>query len=508
MAQVKIGPSFFSKAKNDYSSWQWAIVREALQNCFDAPKSNKVAVTVSSDANHTYFSFENNGKPMNEAELTGKLLALGESGKDGISSVGGFGKAKEVLYFCWASYLIESGSLQVMGCGGDYTLQHLLPKASRKGTYSQISIPGEHSANLCEQVRKFASCAKWGGELTLNGRLLKTNNHNGAKRREFDWATIYTNNSYAHRLVVRVNGVPMFTKYTSVDKTVVLELTGGSLAALAANRDSLRYEYSEKFDAFVAEMTTNKNTVFKMQDPVYTHYQGDKLGVEATSQVAALLKEIYEDTPDRSPAQAERAEQEGSYVGCDHAADFEKGEHSQQPAVAARHTTVKGSPKVNCNFIVRNSFYQDGSAMEIPAKYLPGTFDAYSQRIVKLWVGALVALHKMLGRSDEFSVGFVFDDSIEALYEVTPEYGLVYYINPTLLKTVGKKITLKPRYKLRKAGIYAILANAVHEYTHKEHGSHDEDYACRLTDYMGMVMAQFRSVRAAMYGRTSSRDKK
>jgi hypothetical protein len=34
--QVKIGPEFFAKAKNDYANWKWAIIREFMQNSMDA----------------------------------------------------------------------------------------------------------------------------------------------------------------------------------------------------------------------------------------------------------------------------------------------------------------------------------------------------------------------------------------------------------------------------------------------------------------------------------------
>ena len=35
-SQVQIGPEFFKKAKQDYSSWRYAFVRELMQNAIDS----------------------------------------------------------------------------------------------------------------------------------------------------------------------------------------------------------------------------------------------------------------------------------------------------------------------------------------------------------------------------------------------------------------------------------------------------------------------------------------
>ena len=93
---VKIGPSFFAKVFNDYSSWTWAFVREALQNGIDAPGSTEVRFEVQSGTDTT-IAFQNDGSPMTEEELVGKFLALGESGKNFQGTIGGMGRAKELL---------------------------------------------------------------------------------------------------------------------------------------------------------------------------------------------------------------------------------------------------------------------------------------------------------------------------------------------------------------------------------------------------------------------------
>ena len=122
--QVKIGPSFFVKAKNDYSNWHWAWVRELCQNSIDAPGCDNIIFTFSYDeqSDITYAVCENNGSPMTREILLDKFLSIGESGKNFNGSVGGFGKAKELIAFCHNSYTIHTGSFFVSGSGADFSL--------------------------------------------------------------------------------------------------------------------------------------------------------------------------------------------------------------------------------------------------------------------------------------------------------------------------------------------------------------------------------------------------
>ncbi len=136
-SSVTVSPEFFANACNDYADFWWAFVREFMQNCMDAPRSSQIKVTISEEGDFTYFTVWNNGASMSQDELLGKLLALGGSGKHFEGTVGGFGKAKEILYFCHAGYEIVTGGLRVEGCGSGYNLFEVKPK---KGTESRIKI--------------------------------------------------------------------------------------------------------------------------------------------------------------------------------------------------------------------------------------------------------------------------------------------------------------------------------------------------------------------------------
>lgn len=489
MAQVKIGPSFFAKAKNDYSNWYWALIREALQNCFDAPGSTVANVVIEWTANgDTLFHFENNGSSMDELEMVDKLLALGESGKDGVSTVGGFGKAKELLYLTHEGYTITSGDLHVVGCGGEYTLSHL--DSGFNGTRSVVCVKGDVVERLCENVRQFAMSCQWHGTLTLNGQNLCTRNRLGHKRRDLGWAAIYTNNSCVHRMIVRVHGIPMFTRYVSIDKCIVVELSGTSLQALSANRDSLQWEYSCKLDSFVTELTVDKSKALSRKEPTYIRFTGEKFKLRSEEQIEQLVSAAYATVPVATSKDVERMAAEGKTGVVDRATAYD------EPQTSVR---VEGTGQVagccSYEFIVKNSL-----GMRVPDHFLPGYFSAYSKRLVKIWIQCLMELHRVLGRSDDFAVGFVFDDEIEALHESGGEYGRVYYINPACVteQKSSKSRSLRKRWKFNADGKYALLSRALHEFVHQEAGAHDESYATRLTKLTGVAMGKIGRLRKAL----------
>src|ERR1700730_3473627 len=107
---VTIGRKFFSKSFNDYSNKFWAFAREMMQNSLDCGSkmiSIEIHERTSPDGDaETHVTVENNGEPMSLEILRDKLLSLGESGKEFPGSVGGFGKAKEILYFAHKRYVI------------------------------------------------------------------------------------------------------------------------------------------------------------------------------------------------------------------------------------------------------------------------------------------------------------------------------------------------------------------------------------------------------------------
>lgn len=464
-SQVVIGPEFFAKAKNDYANFHWALVREAMQNSMDCG-STRIVIDVVFANGKTTFSWSNDGVPMTREIIVGKLLSLGGSGKGFAGTVGGFGKAKEILYFCHDWFEIESGGFVVRGAGASYTLSERIGHLS--GTGSCVGIDGDHAMQLGDAVRRFCSFAQWGGEVVLNGAVLKCGLVRGAKRRDLPFGDVYTNNSHKNRLVVRIGGIPMFVNYISVEKCVVVELNGMSSEVLTSNRDGLLYQHRQVLDVFVAELSSDGRKALRVSKPSYVHFSGNKLSHSAQkSQVSQLIGEVV------------------CVVGaCDQSGDVSAESGGVQlPSMVDRSFARAVKSQLVEDFVVKNT-----TELKIPAYFLPESdeFSSYSRSLVKMWGRLLIQLHKLFEVSGAFTIGFVFDAESEAEYETSPEYGVVYYVNPAKIVR-GAAVSLKKRFKLTERNRLLVLA--VHEFVHgRGYGRHDDNYAYAFTDMMVKVM--------------------
>ena len=115
-------------------------------------------------------------------------------------------------------------------------------------------------------------------------------------------------------------------------------------------------------------------------------------------------------------------------------------------------------------------------------------FSDHAHWLVKAWAGCLVELHARSEVDHKFSVGFVLSEEVEAEFEKSPEYGIVYYLNPCV---IGKR-SISRRWKKTNRG--QIAAVAAHEFVHGGLGLsyHGEEFAGRLTDVTGMVLNHWR----------------
>lgn len=474
--QVTIGPEFFSKAFNDYTSWKWALVREFLQNSIDCG-SNRIEVTIQKEGDNTRLTVQNDGDPMTKDILVNKLLTLGGSGKNFAGgAVGGFGKAKEILYYAHQSYSIHTGGLLVDGIGAGYNITET---EYYSGTRSSILIKGDYvdcnyrSETLLHQFKLFASMAQWSGALVINGEVFNTNLRKGAPRREMAFGKVYTNNAFSNTLIVRINGIPMYKMYITYDKCVLLELEGSSVDCLASNRDVLKYEHNNTLMDFVQELSVNKRSALKNRAvTTYRRYAGEKLTADFPKFNVRDL--VISSIPSAiSSEEIERAD-----------TSFDYGYNVHQESVVK--STVPGGvvtdvkKSFSClqeDFVVKNT-----TGYVIPSHFLPEAhFSSYSRKLVKIWSRLLLQLHKMYKVTSSFSVGFIFDESVEGQRE-SDDSGVVYYINPAKLvsNAFGKRFKLTDRNKL--------LMLALHEFLHHDYKYHDEDFASAITDAAANVM--------------------
>lgn len=504
---IQIGPEFFAKAKNDYADFTWAITREFFQNSIDAPGSSRVDVSVHSFDNEgvmtTMLTVENNGAPMTREILEGKLLSLGGSGKGFEGTVGGFGKAKEILYFCHKSYKIWSGGLTVEGSGAGYNLVE--GEEFVAGTRSTILITGDYAAKLVEAVGKFAKFAQWDGEIFLNAVKLDCSQRKGSPRKEFSWGTVYTNKAAENVVVVRVGGIPMFIEHTPLDRCVIIELKGASVEVLTSNRDSLVWTHRQEYRQFLLDLVTNKSRALKAPEPTYQHFGGVKyvhrVPTASRTTATALVGDVgvrggkstlvvvddRQELPEGVDGSFDGFVFSGSRVGVMDAPRTDFDSSGQREILGwTEEAPVSPVSVLQEEFVIKNE-----TTLKIPAYLLPDsdTFGSYGKKLARIWGRLMLELHRMYKLETEFAIGFVFSEDAEAQHEVTAAYGTVYYLNP--VEVVEQKAStsksMRKRFALTERN--RILAIAVHEFLHGlGYDSHDERYAARLTEVFGEVM--------------------
>lgn len=503
---IKIGPEFFAKAKNDYADFAWALTREFFQNSMDAPGSSRIDVEVITvEGGVTQMTVRNNGAPMTREILTEKLLSLGGSGKGFQGTVGGFGKAKEVLYFCHEWYKILTGKLVVEGSGAGYNLTEGSEEVS--GTSSTIRMTGDYTEKLVKAVKRFAAFSQWDGTITLNGTELSCKLRKGSPRREFEWGTVYTNKTFKNVVIVRVNGIPMFANWTEFDRTVIIELKGASVDTLTSNRDSLVWRFRGEFDRFLNDLITNKSRALKAQNPTYTHYDGAKYKAskESPERNAAKVnaRSIVGDIGGTLPAVAAFAAGTGSTGGAGGTlsgtvlveqgrigvlAGEEAREFGETLGEVLEQGEVAPASVISEEFVLKNE-----TTLKIPDYYQPDSdqFGTYSKKLARVWGRLVLELHRMLGLETEFAIGFVFSDDCEAQHEKTDKFGTVYYLNPALIveQKSSQSKSFKKRFALTERD--RLLSIAVHEVVHGlGYESHNEEYAGKLTGVFARVLKE------------------
>lgn len=474
---VQIGPEFFAKSKNDYSDWYFALMREFAQNSIDCG-SKTINIDIHEEDGVVRVVVKNDGEPMSKSILVDKFLALGASGKDFVGTVGGFGRAKELLVFCHESYEIHTGSILASGKGAGYDLT----KAPYfHGTKTTIMVDG-CALKLVNGAHEFAEQCQWNGEFYVNGCRLNTNLKKGSRRRDFGWATVYTNKSFKNRMIIRIDGMPMFSRHISLDCCVIVEVNRSSGEALQSNRDGLKWEYQRKLDSFIDELTVDKRSALR-DTPVttYHHFDGDKQRCGGTKEAMYdLVTAAYATVPD-----VVDHDEETDTIAVDQCTNYDDNRTIESETKLRRTDN-----QCSFEFIVKNN-----TNLAVPSYFLPSNFSAYSKKLAGVWIKCLLELHRMFDYDDTFSVGFILDETREAEVENNDNrYGRVYYINPAVIKEqpISRSRSLKKRWKFNNAGYYALLVDAVHEFVHREHSYHDEDYAGKLTETMGIVIANKR----------------
>jgi hypothetical protein len=473
---VTIGREFFVKSFNDYRDKFWAFAREIMQNSLDCGSTEiYIRIGECAEDNTTTVVVRNNGEPMSKEVLVNKLLSLGSSGKDFQGTVGGFGKAKEILYFAHKQYKIHSGIWVVEGQGAGYNL-YSNPDVYLAGTRSVVIWDGLVGDGLRGKFKRFIelcgrrSCRFWIDEAPVQSAIPRFMPARPLVHDNDEWAQLGICKFEENLLLVRIAGIPMFVERSDYKRTLVLELQGDSGKRLTANRDGLRFPHSTHLRDLITQLAVDRRSALKREEPVYTRYGGPKLERWKPPQP---LVDVGDEPMDDSPPICVAA----STASWEHA-----GGGIQ---VVPQSRTDRLTSLLAHEFITKNCLNR-----RVPREFDPldVRFSNYSYWLTRAWSGCLVELHTLCDEDDKFSVGFVFSDEVEAEFEKTKEYGRVYFINPAVVR----KRSMKHRF--RKADRGQLVALAAHEFVHGAKGLsyHGEDFANVLTDVMGIVLNNWR----------------
>lgn len=261
-SQVQMPASFFAKSKLDYADWRWAYFRELIQNCRDAGASSIEFQMLQESASDNSITIRcvDDGCGMSRDTLENVLLCLGGSRKyEG--AVGGFGIAKQLLFFAHARYTITTGNHVVHGAGGSYTISEI-PAARRGGTYITVVMENESVATMSDVLRRYVSFLGLDVpvRISLNGEQIRSTFTDFEFKSATDIGTLLFKDvrSSISNLVVAVQGLPMFVHqvFSAGDDAFqgVLNIKGSSTDLLTSNRDALKGEYAAELNRLVRRM--------------------------------------------------------------------------------------------------------------------------------------------------------------------------------------------------------------------------------------------------------------
>jgi hypothetical protein len=198
------------------------------------------------------------------------LLTLGGSEKTG-GSVGGLGKAKEILYFSWPKWEIHSKKNLIVGSGPQYEIQNI---QQIDGTTSRIYVENRllYVDSIIKDYLKLCSIHNNGIFVTYNGDTL---NHHGIQYKEKiftidDLGDLYTVEDLPvnGRVIVQAHGLYMFSVHSVLDKCYVFNITRPSYDCLTSNRDSFVGEWQDKFSKMVGSVAIDSESTFIRKESI------------------------------------------------------------------------------------------------------------------------------------------------------------------------------------------------------------------------------------------------
>jgi len=473
-SQVVIGPEFFQKSKQDYSNWKSAFVREIMQNSIDSG-ANEIRITVTNQMPELEIVVQDNGKGMPEEILRNKLFSLGSSGKTFGNTTGGFGKAKELLYFSHKSFQIHTNNLLVNGVGGSYKIE---PTEFSQGTISKVILGDDNIwmwyPEFNNYFQSFVERSNYSGKVFLNNSEISKRVFLKEEIKTFSFGTLFKTEDYKNVCSVRINGQEMFSTTTLCDFGLVLDISGESSKYVSSNRDSFLYTYHIEFQKFLNDLASNSESAIRRLTPKIIRYVGKNSYLQTFSQdMEEILNEIS-DNQLKQEIEYEifKVENKIEEMNLDKLKSFADRLDTQiliqkmSKTITNIKSFVESNFKTEYDFEIVNHFNS-----EISGKYLPETISKKNKFQMIAWRTIIYEILKMENMRQDFYTGFIFHDEILAQHH--SENGLhKYFLNPAL----GN---FSERYSNNRGDLSKMIAVAIHEIVHGKGVENHNEYFCK-----------------------------
>ncbi len=496
--RVKVPHSFFRKAQSEYRDWRFAFFREAIQNAYDAGARRidfTVAPAPEAGAQAVRVSCRDDGCGMDKTTLIEVLLCLGGSQKDA-DAIGGFGYAKNLLFFSQDSYQIQTREHRIEGTGGEYW--YTCTDTPIKGTAFEVTLSNDTEGALGYELTQFVQRCRLARPVifTLNGEKLGCHAETYPFRLDTNLGELAFRDSTSSvsQLWVYVRGLPMFPHTVWTDQGTAfegrLELAGDPLVALTANRDGLRGDVGRMLHTLFQTLAAER-TRLKLSELIdVTLNPGSAAGAQLrlASSASSSADPAPADTSEHAPQDA--TPEPGRRVTCTQIPNL-AGEgvaafRGLRDKARSRHTHIQARlARLDATRYPHNFRIKTTASTHANARYTPAAVaqSLDTLRLAKLAYRWSVILANVLrtpsleaaGVTFEASggywmsdkpirFGFVFDPHVEGLCTMTaPEITLC--LNPCL-------VTKDTRFE-------DLVDVAIHESAHLRVSGHDETF-CTL----------------------------
>jgi hypothetical protein len=460
-----------SNAMKEYDDFHRALIREFIQNSSDAGSNN-----IWFDTSDDKLVVLDDGCGMDMDIIQNKLLVIGGTEKaDG--SVGGLGKAKELLFFSWPNWTIETNGYTVKGVGGEYEIfESKDPLTGTKVTLDIIKDEGGPSldyiidrvAKEChikadiylnnDVIRPYYKLGKAVKVVPGLGVIHHLKSQNGSKITD------------QYNVSVCINGCWMFDRWVGPHEgSIVLNIDPNMvdpMSLVTGSRDNLKYEYAQKLDKVLQDIAINKKSALVKREPTMNLIKGDGM---------VYVPPTDEELDDMAKVFAVKANPQAILEELEVVNEnFQLDQDRINDILKTDIQDVEEMRHILCAFDKIVNYEPDFIIFEDPENDYWGksrikTFmkTQKASTIAQVWTETLKQVLWDNKISIRFTAGFCFDKQSEAMY--LRQDGKEYFlINPRFVPPTG--------IQNKVCFVNYMRTTAVHEITHRVHQDHDEDF--------------------------------